>query len=91
MVLYLSYYYTSSELPIRLSFFWVSLSTTTILGSLLAAGILQLRGSLGWAGWRCEWSFLPDHVLGENFLPPFFSRNEEKLTFLTFSIRFIPH
>lgn len=36
----------------RLSYFWVSLTSTTIVGSFLAYGILHLRGVAGWAGWR---------------------------------------
>lgn len=60
-ILYLSYYYTAAELTIRLSFFWVSLTTTNIIGSLLAAGILQLRGRHGLAGWR--WLFLLEGIL----------------------------
>lgn len=51
-ILYLSYYYTAAELTIRLSWFWVSLTVTTIIGNLLAAGILQLRGVNGFEGWR---------------------------------------
>jgi hypothetical protein len=35
-----------------LSYFWVSLTSTTILGSFLAYGILHLRGVNGWSGWR---------------------------------------
>lgn len=54
MILYLSYFFTSEELPIRLSFFWVTLSSTTIVGNLIAAGVLQLRGQNGWAGWQCK-------------------------------------
>ncbi|KAF5973091.1 permease [Fusarium coicis] len=52
IVLWLTYFYKSNELPIRLAFFWTALSTSNILGSLLAAGILQMRGVLGWGGWR---------------------------------------
>jgi hypothetical protein len=52
MVLYLTYFYKSNELPIRLSFFWTALSTCNIVGSLLAAGFLQMRGIGGWSGWR---------------------------------------
>ncbi|KAF4310051.1 major facilitator superfamily transporter [Botryosphaeria dothidea] len=55
-VLYLTYWYKSKELPIRLSWFWTVLSTCNILGSLLAAGILQMRGLQGWSGW--QWLFL---------------------------------
>ncbi|KAK4494268.1 hypothetical protein PRZ48_014566 [Zasmidium cellare] len=55
-VLYITYWYKSKELPIRLSWFWTVLSTCNILGSFLAAGILQMRGLQGLAGWR--WLFL---------------------------------
>ena len=76
-VLMLSYFFTTAELAVRLSFFWVSpprspaasataaadftlesytgqvtLTITGILQSLIAAGILQMRGLHGWAGWR---------------------------------------
>jgi MFS family permease len=54
-ILYLSYYYTANELTIRLSFFWVTLTGTNILGSFLAAGILQLRHVTGVPGWK--WLF----------------------------------
>lgn len=52
MILYLSYWYKTDELPIRLSFFWVAQTSTTIIGSFLAFGLLHLRGLHGWAGWR---------------------------------------
>ncbi|KAH9941397.1 major facilitator superfamily domain-containing protein [Amylocystis lapponica] len=52
MVLYLSYFYKGDELPVRLSWFWGSMTFTTIVGALLAAGILRMRGAHGWAGWR---------------------------------------
>lgn len=51
MVLWMSYFYTGKELPVRLSFFWTALSVTGILTSLLAFGLLRMRGILGWAGW----------------------------------------
>ena len=54
-ILYLSYFYTSVELPIRLSFFWVSYQFTSIVGAFLAFGLLHLRGLHGLAGWR--WLF----------------------------------
>ncbi|KAK0113524.1 hypothetical protein ONS95_013778 [Cadophora gregata] len=56
IVLWLSYFYTSRELPTRLSFFWTTLSTTTIITSILAFALLHMRGVAGWAGWR--WLFL---------------------------------
>lgn len=60
-VLYITYWYKSKELPIRLSWFWTVLSTCNILGSLLAAGILQMRGLHGWSGW--QWLFLIEGAL----------------------------
>lgn len=56
LVLWLSYFYTSTELPIRLSFFWTALNLTTIVASLLAFGIFHLDNAHGLAGWR--WLFL---------------------------------
>jgi hypothetical protein len=52
LVLWLSYFYTSRELPIRLSFFWTALSVTGIATSLAAFGIFHLDGKSGLAGWR---------------------------------------
>ncbi|KAG8690424.1 hypothetical protein FRC09_011991, partial [Ceratobasidium sp. 395] len=52
MVLFLSYFYKGAELPVRLSFFWVSLTLTNISGALLGYGILRMRGIHGWEGWR---------------------------------------
>ncbi|ODV86306.1 hypothetical protein CANARDRAFT_197159 [[Candida] arabinofermentans NRRL YB-2248] len=56
LVLWMSYFYTSSELSIRLSFFWTSLSVTQIVTSILAYGILHMRGVSGFAGWA--WIFI---------------------------------
>lgn len=61
IVLWLSYFYTSRELPIRLSFFWTSLSITGIVTSLLAFGLLHLDGVHGLAGWR--WLFLIEGLI----------------------------
>ncbi|KAG8163266.1 hypothetical protein KVR01_006563 [Diaporthe batatas] len=61
LVLWLSYFYTSRELPIRLSYFWTTLSATTILTSLLAFALLHMRGVLGYAGWR--WLFLIEGLI----------------------------
>jgi hypothetical protein len=52
LVLWLSYFYTSRELPTRLSFFWTALSVTGIATSLAAFGIFHLEGHNGLAGWR---------------------------------------
>ncbi|KAK0625124.1 major facilitator superfamily domain-containing protein [Bombardia bombarda] len=61
IVLWLSYFYTSRELPVRLSYFWTSLSLTTIITSLLAFALLRLRGVNGWGGWR--WLFLVEGLI----------------------------
>ncbi|KAF5858298.1 Leucyl aminopeptidase yscIV, partial [Aspergillus alliaceus] len=61
IVLWLSYFYTSKELPTRLSIFWTALSVTTIVTSFMAFGILHMRGVLGWAGWR--WLFLIEGLI----------------------------
>lgn len=51
-ILYLSYYYTSEELPIRLGYFWTAIPLFQIIGSLLASGILEMRGINGLSGWK---------------------------------------
>ncbi|KAF2665713.1 MFS general substrate transporter [Microthyrium microscopicum] len=61
LVLWLSYFYTSRELPTRLSFFWTALSVTGIVTSLLAFGIFHLHNHLGLAGWR--WLFLIEGLI----------------------------
>ncbi|KAJ4393231.1 hypothetical protein N0V93_002439 [Gnomoniopsis smithogilvyi] len=61
LVLYMSYWYTSRELPIRLSFFWSALSLTVILNALMAYGLLRMRGIQDLAGWR--WLFLIEGLL----------------------------
>lgn len=60
-ILYLSYFYKSAELPIRLSFFWVSYQGTSIVGAFLAFGMLHMRGVNGIAGWR--WLFALEGML----------------------------
>jgi MFS family permease len=41
----------ASELTIRLSFFWAGTTLTSIVGSLMASGILEITGH-GWKGWQ---------------------------------------
>ena len=50
-ILYLSYWYTKFELPIRLGFLWVILTVTALVSSFLAVGLLEMRGIAGKAGW----------------------------------------
>lgn len=61
VILYLSYFYKSRELPIRLSFFWGAYISTNIISAFLAFGILHMRGVSGWAGWR--WLFALEGIL----------------------------
>ena len=51
-ILYLSYWYTSSELPIRLAFFWIAYQSTSIVSAFLAYGIIHMAGIDGLEGWR---------------------------------------
>ncbi|TFK28547.1 allantoate permease [Coprinopsis marcescibilis] len=61
LILYLSYFYTKNELPIRLSIFWMSMHVCSILASFLAFGVLRMRGILGKEGWR--WLFLIEGLI----------------------------
>lgn len=56
IVLWLSYFYKANELPIRLSWFWTTISCVQIFTSILAFGILRMRGIFNLAGWR--WLFV---------------------------------
>ncbi|EPX71685.1 uncharacterized protein SOCG_01899 [Schizosaccharomyces octosporus yFS286] len=52
VVLYLSYFYTGSELNLRFSVFWIFLSIADIFAAFSAVGILKLGGIHGLSGWR---------------------------------------
>uniref|UniRef100_A0A8H7N2R5 Major facilitator superfamily (MFS) profile domain-containing protein n=1 Tax=Bionectria ochroleuca TaxID=29856 RepID=A0A8H7N2R5_BIOOC len=47
-ILYLSYFYTNKELPMRMSFFYCASNGTFIIAAFLAYGILHMRGIGGW-------------------------------------------
>lgn len=55
-ILYFSYYYTKHELPLRLALFWCINYASEVITGFLAAGILEMRGVQGQAGW--QWYFL---------------------------------
>lgn len=59
-------YYTKTELPLRLAFFWMSSNVCSVVASFIAYGVLHLRGHLGKAGWR--WLFLVECVSLSNFV-----------------------
>ncbi|KAF9892835.1 hypothetical protein FE257_000424 [Aspergillus nanangensis] len=56
-ILFLSFWYKSRELPIRLSYFWVSYQGTAIIGAFLAFGFLHIRHDDGTGGWRYLFAF----------------------------------
>lgn len=52
LILYMSYFFKSSELPFRLALFWLSNRVTNVVSPLLAFGLLHLEGVQGREGWR---------------------------------------
>ncbi|KAG2137400.1 allantoate permease [Suillus bovinus] len=52
LILYLSYFYTKTELPVRLALFWMSMNFCAIIASFIAYGTLHMDGVAGAAGWR---------------------------------------
>ncbi|KAF9069482.1 allantoate permease [Rhodocollybia butyracea] len=61
LILYLSYFYTKTELPFRLALFWISSNFCNIISSFIAFGVLHMDGVLGKAGWR--WLFLIEGLI----------------------------
>ncbi|KAL5341424.1 major facilitator superfamily domain-containing protein [Aspergillus crustosus] len=60
-ILFATYFYKTKELSVRLAFFWSTLNIARIISALLAAGILEMRGTHGKTGWF--WLFLIDGLL----------------------------
>jgi MFS family permease len=58
-ILLASYYYKSRELATRLAIFWSTLNVARVISSLLAAGILNMRGVGGHPGWFWLFVSLP--------------------------------
>ncbi|KAL2002756.1 hypothetical protein VTN02DRAFT_6035 [Thermoascus thermophilus] len=56
-ILFLSYWYKSKELPLRLSCFWITYEATSIVSVFLAYGFLHIRGPDGEGGWRYLFAF----------------------------------
>lgn len=52
LILYLSYFFKGTELPIRLAILWTATRLSGVVAPLLAFGVLRLRGHDGYAGWR---------------------------------------
>lgn len=60
-ILYLSYFYTKSEMPFRLALFWFVDSMSGVIASFIAYGVLHMRGVAGREGWR--WLFLIEALI----------------------------
>ena len=61
LILWLSYFYKSGELTMRLSWFWISRYVTMVVTSVMAFGLLRMRGVAGLEGWR--WLFLIEGLI----------------------------
>lgn len=61
LILWLSYFYKSGELTMRLSWFWVSRYLTMVITSVMAYGLLHMRGIHGMTGW--QWLFLVEGLI----------------------------
>ncbi|OAQ69774.1 MFS transporter [Pochonia chlamydosporia 170] len=60
-ILMATYFYTSSELSVRLAAFWSTLNVARVISALLAAGFLEMRGVAGHTGWF--WLLLLEGIL----------------------------
>lgn len=61
LILWMSYFYRGSELTLRLSWFWISRYLTMVVTSVMAFGLLRMRGIHGMEGWR--WLFLIEGLI----------------------------
>ena len=61
IVLYLSYYFKGTELPLRMAILWTADRAKDIVAPLLAYGLLRLRGVRDYEGWR--WLFLVEGLI----------------------------
>ncbi|KAJ0422373.1 major facilitator superfamily domain-containing protein [Aspergillus carlsbadensis] len=61
VILYLSYFFKSNELPLRLAIFWTANRLTDVVSPLIAYGVLHMRGTHGQEGWR--WLFLIEGLI----------------------------
>ncbi|KAJ5313751.1 uncharacterized protein N7443_000635 [Penicillium atrosanguineum] len=60
-ILYLSYFYKKTEMPLRLALFWFTDSMSGVIASFIAYGVLHMRGVDGKEGWR--WLFLIEALI----------------------------
>lgn len=55
-------------MSIRLGYFWVAMTAADIIAAVAGAGLLRMRGVLGYEGWR--WMFLVEVRLSSCSLIP---------------------
>ncbi|KFZ13552.1 hypothetical protein V502_06556 [Pseudogymnoascus sp. VKM F-4520 (FW-2644)] len=60
-ILYISYYYTSTEMPLRLSLFWFTDYMSGVIASFIAYGVLHMKNVAGREAWR--WLFLIEALI----------------------------
>ncbi|KFX98370.1 hypothetical protein O988_04370 [Pseudogymnoascus sp. VKM F-3808] len=60
-ILYISYYYTSTEMPLRLSLFWFTDYMSGVIASFIAYGVLHMNNVAGREAWR--WLFLIEALI----------------------------
>lgn len=65
-MVFMASFYTRTETSPRFAIYYFGNYISSGTSSLIAAGILQMEGVRGWAGWR--WLFMSEHI-------PSFSRN----------------
>lgn len=60
-ILYLSYFYKSDEMPVRLAFFWFTDSISGVIASFIAYGVFHMHHLDGREVWR--WLFLIEAII----------------------------
>ncbi|KAK5131748.1 hypothetical protein LTR08_000579 [Meristemomyces frigidus] len=60
-ILYISYYYTSHEMPIRLALFWFTDYMSGVIAAFIAYGVFHMDNVTGRAAWR--WLFLIEALI----------------------------
>ncbi|KAK9362795.1 major facilitator superfamily domain-containing protein [Lipomyces starkeyi] len=78
LVLYVTSFYKSNEMSVRLSVIWTTNHMTNVVSALLASAIFELDGRLGWHNW--QWLFFLEGLatmaigISTYFLMPSFRR-----------------
>jgi len=59
--LYISYYYTSKDMPVRLALFWFTDFMSGVIASFIAYGVFHMHNVAGYEAWR--WLFLIEALI----------------------------